>query len=276
MSRILLASPYITAIYDLGKLIAKALCSLGHSVVLWDFRLNKEPPRADYDIAIVFKGDKNTPKLLKSPTVLLFPDDPTYPNNTFFYDIAKEYDYVFCSNKVEGFNFLPLGADEDVHRKLSIREKIDVVFIGTCRDARIELVKELMTSFDNFAVFGNGWQEVGINAYPPQYFLGLSAICSASKIVVNEHYNLFPDTKDIEVPFIGSALLLADKEGLRELYPNLPIYGDIEQAIRLARHYLDNPVRRGNLVKEMQKQAYEFTYKHQVARILKTVEEKLL
>ena len=72
--KILLVTPYIASIYDIGKLVAKALWELGYDVMLWDSKVTPNPPSNNYDLALVIKGlDVDSTKLTR-PRINWFPD----------------------------------------------------------------------------------------------------------------------------------------------------------------------------------------------------------
>ena len=284
--RILFSSPYIISEWDIGKLVMKALSELGHHLILWDPKITSEIPSRDYDLAFVMKGLEVNPADLKSPKINWFSDDfESFPRSSDFKKhvdrIISGYDYVFTPIKSSAGIWAPFGCDPDVHKPLECDKKFDVVFVGTAHSIeRVKFIRQLQKRFKGrFAIFGNDWSRYNVNAYAPQYFLKLSEVMSMSKISLNLHGGKRGiNTRISETAGCGSALLITDDvDGLNETYPMAPKFNSLEECLELTNYYLNNLRERRKLVKEMQKRAYEkFTYKHQVAKILKIVEEKLL
>ena len=278
--KILLATPYIAAIWDNGKYVMKALSELGHSLVLWDYRITSAPPK-DYDLAFVLKGLEVDPTKLNSPKINWFPDYVS--NYKGLNNFIKEFDYFFTVGKEDKGIWVPAGCDSSIHRSYNIEKQFDVVFIGTAHSMkRVKFIKRFLQKFDGkFGIFGNDWHKYGIKAYPPQYFSAFTQVSNSAKIALNIHSDMFGvgiNMRAHEIAGCGSAMLLTDNvDGLKETYPMAPKFNSLEECLELTNYYLNNLRERRKLVKEMQKRAYEkFTYKHQVREILEIVEEKLL
>ena len=284
--RILFASPYIISEWDNGKLVMKALSELGHHLILWDPIITPEIPSQDYDLAFVMKGLEVNPADLKSPKINWFPDDfESFSRSPDFKKsvdrIISGYDYVFTPIKSSKGIWVPFGCDPAVHKPLKREKMFDVVFIGTAHsEKRVKFIKRFMDQFKGkFAIFGNDWHRYNIKANMPQYFTALTEVMNMSRISLNLHGGTKGiNTRISETAGCGSALLITDDvDGLNETYPMAPKFNSLEECLELTNYYLNNLRERRKLVKEMQKRAYEkFTYKHQVAKILKIVEEKLL
>ena len=284
---ILLATPYISNIYDSGKLVAKALFELGYQAILWDPYVSDTPP-IDYDLVFVLKGDGINFKKLKRPRINWYPDyimrfsrEQGFIEKTDVF--IKQFDYFFSSNKEGKGIFIPGCCDPSIHKPYEIEQPFDVVFVGTAHSKeRADFIMNYVKRFKGkVAVFGNGWEDYHIKTNPPRYFNEFGWVMSASKIALNIHGDMFGvglNRKVHEIAGCGSAMLLTDNvDGLEETYPMAPNFNSLEECLELTNYYLNNLRERRKLVKEMQKQAYgKFTYKHQVARILKIVEEKLL
>ena len=279
--KILLISPFVSNSWDTGKFIAKAISELGHHLAFWDPRITADPPSVDYDFALVHKGLEVDTSKLKRPRVNWFPDlIAQYEDMDKF---MANFDYFFTTSKEEAGVWLPGSMDPDVHHPYPMEKVYDVIFVGAAHSAvRVKFIKRFMRLFKGkFGLFGNDWIGHGIQAYPLSSPQAYAQAFSTAKIALSIHYDIFgvgPAFKIHEIAGCGSAMLLTDNiVGLEETYPMAPKFNSLEECLELTNYYLNNLRERRNLVKEMQKRAYEkFTYKHQVAKILKIVEEKLL
>ncbi|MCK4348487.1 MAG: glycosyltransferase family 1 protein [Thermoplasmatales archaeon] len=272
--RVLLVSPYIASESDAGLFVAKALSELGHSLVLWDCFLTNKPPTKEYDLALVLKwGDT---KKLTNTKVNWFPDN--FVRFVGIDDYIKQFDYFFTINKEDKGIWLPGALDEDFHKPINAEKVFDVCFLGTANSPKkAKFIKLFMRKFKGrFGVFGNDWGKYGIKAYPPQRSLGFTNVMSSAKIALNLHWDLYgkgTNRKVHEISGCGSAMLLTDNvEGLGEIYPMAPNFNSLTECLELADYYLENRKERLELVKKMQKQAYEkFTYKKQIEKMLEMI-----
>jgi len=279
--KILLCTPYISTSWDHGLFIAKAISELGHHLTFWDYRLTSEPPSVDYDLAFVVKGLEGNIDKLRRPRVNWFPDFLVQCGD--IEGFIDKFDYLFTTLKQEKGIWLPGVLDADVHHPYQAEKIYDVVFVGAAHSLeRVKFIKRFMRAFrGKFGLFGNDWLKYGIPAYPLSTHQEYARVFSTAKIALNVHYSLFgigTSYRVHEVAGCGSAMLLTDNvDGLEETYPMAPRFNSLEECLELTEYYLNDLRERRKLVKEMQKRAYEkFTYKHQVAKILKMVEEKLL
>lgn len=275
--RVLLGSPFLVNVWDQGKFIAKALSELGHSISFWDFRVTPKPPTKDYDLAFILKGLEVDIDTLSRPRVNWFPDNLA-PYKGIREFITK-FDYFFTANKEEEGIWLPGALDADIHHPYQAEKKYDVVFVGAAHSPeRVKYIKRFMRMFKGkFGLFGNDWRKYGINAYPLPSFQTFARIFSTAKIALNIHNDLFgigTNFKVHEIAGCGSAMLLSDNVvGLEETYPMAPKFNSLEECLDLTNYYLDHLRERRMLVKQMQERAYQnYTYKHQVEKILKLVE----
>jgi spore maturation protein CgeB len=155
---------------------------------------------------------------------------------------------------------------------MNYKKLIDIAFIGTCRDKqRYELVQKFAESGKYVDIFGNNWDFFNpkMNVVKPVYFKELNKTCNSSKIVISQHFYTGPSTHDFEFPACGGALMISDYfDGIKDIYPNVPIYKNANEAVELARYYLEHEEERQKLVDEMQQQAYQYSYKSQLKKLL--------
>jgi len=94
--QILLATPYMSQHYDVGLFWARALSKLGHSLYLWDYRLQPYVPKVDADFSLVIKGESVNPDTLPRPSVNYWPD--AFERTPGIEKILSHYDLVFTSD----------------------------------------------------------------------------------------------------------------------------------------------------------------------------------
>ena len=275
--RILLATPYIVGEGDTGKLWAKALLELGHSLILWDFRLNREPPSYDYDLCIVIKGDtisEDVLRKLKSPKIYYFNDDPNVNQQVqILRRVSKYFDKVYTLNKIEGYSWLesewlPLGYDPDIHRDWNFTRSCKVLYMGTNNCKK----KEKYCRYIKPVIFGNGWQGVLINSYAPQYFLYYSKTLSQAQVALNIlATETGPNRKFFEIP--NSAFMLTTWfNSITEFYDDELIekttFTNEKQGKELCDYYVENEDERLRLWKKQKEAIKPYTYKNQIKKIL--------
>lgn len=280
--KILLVTPY-NVYGNTGVIVGQTLTEMGHEVGVID--KVTEPIEDEFDMTICWTNNPPNPEFLPKPTVYCYLDDPTFwglcnkkllPENC-----TVGYDYVFTCMKWEGYPkeyfWLPMGSNKNMHKRFELNEEEkelyekDVIFIGTNRGDRLTLIRKLMENFKSFKLWGNNWQSEGIESQAI-YYQDFSKAISGAKIFITEHFDNIASTKDCEAYAIGGALVLNDKENIKWMYPNAPIYKDFDDAIRLARYYLEHEDERIALVEDLQKQAREkFSYEVQLQKILDIV-----
>ena len=281
---ILLVTPYLTADWDIGKLVMRALSQMGHRLVLWDAFTSRNPPNTEYDLSLVMKGHS-----VVDPYQQLRQDRPKvcwFPDHLWLFDGIDEYidgyDYFFTISKESRGIFLPGAADPIIHYPYPNQPlKYDIIYIGTaypkCKvDFMRRFILRSKTERWSFNIFGNDWQQYGIKADPPQYLTNFSKVCAQSKLVLNlndDLYGVGPTRKIHEVASCGTALIILDKAtGQDETYPMVPQFRSIDDAIELIRYYLNHAQERFELVQAMQAIAHEkYTYEHQLGVILEHV-----
>lgn len=190
---------------------------------------------------------------------------------------AKNYDFVFCAQKdgmikmkSKGINafWIPLGFDEQIHRKYELKKEYDLAFVGNLNTKeRIRLAQRYNNKYKTF---------MGKVDYKD-----ISRIYSQSKIVLN-----WPIKNDINMRFfeaLGSGSLLLSKrikngedeiakEGIHYIgfYSHLLFpWLDLDRKIKF---YLKNDRVREKIAYEGYLLAInELTYKHRVKKLLEII-----
>jgi len=268
--KILLCAPY----YSTGScalFLLKALIELEHQVLIWDYRIMDKPKTWDYDLALVWGTAPIHDRLNKDKKkILLYPDDWTFwkandPKREIS-ALAPFYDKVYTINVGKEYSSLPMGADPDLHKPINLPKKIKVLFIGTYRSMeRYILVQKLKEAFnDDFKYYGNGW---GANI-GPAYYADFVQTVNSAEVVINEHWNTSPSTKDIEIAACGGLLISDLREGVRLFFPSAPTYTSPEDCIIKAKYYLDHPGEAIELRKQIWQEAQGLLYSAQLSKIL--------
>jgi hypothetical protein len=183
--RILVATPFMSSHYDAGLFFVKALANRGHSIYLWDYRIQKEMPQVEADCSIVFKGETVDPSKLPRPAINYFPDwfERFHPS---LLDRLAKYDRVFTPviPTPASMTWLPSGWDPMIHRNLGLPRSHDIMYIGTANsEYKVAMVKKL----DIYFVYGNGWKEHGVVAKPPVYLHELVETANRAKVLIDIH-----------------------------------------------------------------------------------------
>jgi len=193
---------------------------------------------------------------------------------------AKHYDIVFCAQK-DGADklrrelkidtqWIPLGCDPDVHKKLGMPKIYDIGFVG--RDAK---------------KFARGKQlELLKRKYPVSFIGGadfrkMSEIYSSSRIGFNSSILNDVNMRVFEVMACGS-FLLTNKikgNGFDELFADkkdLVVYKNNKEMLELIEYYLKNPEERERIADNgYQMVVKKHTYFHRVQSMLHYIVFKL-
>lgn len=268
--KVLLASPILTSEFDSGIYILKALCDLGHSVSIWDYRL--EPDKKidmDYDLLFVNKGESIDPDKFKSPKVCWYPDQLTrFPVK----EKLEKYDAVYSINRPEdGFEFvewLPGAYCPEIHRALGIEKLWRTIYIGTCNSQRkLGWVKEINPD----VIFGNNWGPYGISASTPRYSINFTLVVNQARIAINIHQSDWGTNRKI-FELIPCTFTLTDRvEGVEDIFGKLTdkmSFATADEAKELIDFYLENEEERNKVLKKEREIIKPLTYKNQISKIL--------
>jgi hypothetical protein len=217
-----------TTIYPecLGLFYFKALRSLGHNIQVWDPRVSEQPKLENNpNLTIVIKEFVD-PRTLPKPRFYIFPDQVMHENYSKYLDIITPfYDHVFfCMvHKKEvmdryGASILPFACCPEIHYPMDLSKNIDVSFVGTNRNGRVELINYLVSCGVNILIWGNNWPLDTQNYMGKAIYLDKKRVVyNSSKIVLNHHYLIGVNMRFFEA--LGmKCFLLSDKvDGIEEL-----------------------------------------------------------
>jgi ubiquinone/menaquinone biosynthesis C-methylase UbiE len=215
-------------------------------------------------------------------------------NSPYHSELAKVVNYIYVSNKthvkineekgLNNFKYMLCPTDPDIFNDQKYKKVFDIVFIGNNNQpSRLPLLRKLADNF-NFMIFGNGWEETGLNHGKPVYGREFSKVCSKAKICIGI---LDPKWTELEAYFSNRLVnTLATRSfyiqrytpGLENVFTNLKHlvwYTDESKLIRLIKYYLNNEKEREKIATEGQKKVYEnYTYEKSVKRILEDTNQK--
>lgn len=267
--KILLATPFMAQHADAGLFWAKALCELGHSLILWEYRLNPEPPKADYDFALILKGESIDPGKLKSPKVVYWPD--ALERTPGIEDLLKHYDKVFTPVRPtpDWMEWLPTGWDPAIHRDLSLERSIPSIYIGTANSGyKINMITEINPSW----VGGNEWEyyvQREKPVAPATYLHELVGILNRGKILIDVHQSPSVGLNRKFFEMIACGFTIVDRvPGVREIL-NLDgvTFESPEHAKWLIEYYLLHPEERQKIWELEKKRIQPYTYRAAAERV---------
>jgi len=240
-----------------------------------------ESIRADYDLYLrIDHGDYkyDLPRYLR-PQVFLAIDTHLKKPFKKIVKQARHYDFVMCAQKRSikalkwrgiSAEWLPLGCDPEIHKKLDLPKRYDIGFVGT--EGKKSLRKTLL-------------RELG-KRYPRSFlgktpFTEMSQIYSASKIGFNYSIRNDINMRMFEVMSCG-ALLITNRikgNGFSDLFENgkhLLTYRNQRELFRLIDYYLTHDGEREEIARNgHQLVTREHTYEIRLADMLDYIKEKL-
>ncbi len=188
-------------------------------------------------------------------------------------DRVAEYDVVFVAQKdfipryrsagCRRVHWLPLAHDPAIHRKLDVPKRRNLVFVGNPWPGteRGRVVERMQAS-------------AGMEVHSA-YLHDMARIQSEAKIVFNRSLSQDVNMRVFEALGCGS-LLLTDRceNGFEELFQpgrDLVVYSSVEEAIELARQYLDAEEGRETIARQGHERALAaHTYDLRASEILRT------
>ena len=195
---ILLGTPYLSANwFDSGLLWLHALSQLGHSVIMWDHRL--EGPATAWltkriDVALMLKGLPQHVETFKGiahvsqhpvKTISYWPD-AFGRTPGLLQQLLDAYDLVATPVRPTpaGCLWLPTGWDWRIHSELpQVAKTHDSVFIGTATPRKYEYVRVVKPKL----LFGNDWSEFGLYGVKPVYLHDYVRTLNMAKVAIHVH-----------------------------------------------------------------------------------------
>jgi len=267
---VLLATPLYSQHYDSGHFWLRALNQLGHTVTLWDYRLDASPPPTTRypDVTIVLKGENVNPKKLPgSPRYLYWPD--ALERSPGIEEVLKLYDKAFGLVKPlpDWIEWIPSGWDPAIHRGLDVYRGTNSIYIGTNNSSyKMKMITDIKPDLVN----GNGWE---LKAGPPQYLHDFVYLANRARILIDVHQSptAGPNRKFFEC--IACGFTIVDRvPGIQEILgwglTNQVTFKTPEEARELIKYYLERPKERGEIWQLEREKIQGYTYEKVVRKVL--------
>jgi len=268
---ILLITPIYSTHYDAGWFWLRALNQLGHSVTVWDYRLDKNPPPLFHypEVTLVLKGENIDPKKLPSPHVCYWPDaldrTPGIENH------LRKYDKVFALVKPipDWMEWLPTGWDPAIHRDLQVERK-GTTYIGTCNSI---YKKDMIEAIRPDLVHGNNWD---YSYLPPVYLHDFVRCANVAKVLIDVHQapNAGPNRKFFEM--IACGFTIVDRvPGVEEVLgkdlSDQVSFKTPEEAKELITYFVDKYSEREELWRLERERIKPYTYQAAAETVLNSI-----
>jgi len=267
---ILLATPLYSQHYDAGHFWLRALNQLGHSVQVWDYRLDKDPPPfAHYpEVTIVLKGENVDPRKLPRPAINYWPD--ALERTPGIEETLKLYDKAFGLVKPlsDWMEWIPTGWDPAIHKDLGLLKAMRTIYVGT---ANSKYKTDMIHRIKPDLVYGNGWRSSP--EFGPRYLHDLTYVLNHAEVLIDVHQS--PDTGPNRKLFemIACGFTIVDRvPGVEEILgwglTNQVGFKTPEEARELIKYYLERPKEREKIWQLEREKIQEYTYEKVVKRIL--------
>jgi len=279
--RILVATPFMSGHYDAGLFWVKAMTNHGHSVYLWDYRLQPVMPKVVADLTIVFKGESINPERLSHPRFCYFPD--WFSRFPGIESQLIQYDKVFtpvCPTP-SWAEWLPSGWDPDVHRDLQLHRIKDAFYIGT---ANSPYKKDMVKGIYPYYIFGNGWDDEEIWGKtcgdrvthiinPPVYLHDFVQVANQAGILIDIHQEktIGLNRKCFEMAACGPTIYDA-VPGIEDIFGDLApeiTFGSAEAAKIKIRLLLEDDQKRAEIWAREREAIRNFTYEKCLDKMLR-------
>jgi len=278
---ILLVTPLYSQHYDAGWFWFRALQRLGHSVTVWDYRLDVQPPPFTVfpELTLVLKGEGLNPQMFPSPRFCYWPD--AFERTPSIMSTLERYDRVFSPVRPtpSEAEWLPTGWDPAIHRDLKLPVKtIDSLYIGTFNSERkAEFIRQVKPQ----VVAGNEWEKLPdacsvLNiTYPPAYLHDMVSLANKAKVLIDIHQGpVGLNRKFFEM--IACGFTIVDRvpgveEVLGKELEGAVSFKDGKQAHEMIKYYLGHPEEREALWKVEREAIQPYTYEMAVGVILQRV-----
>jgi len=265
---ILLITPLYSTHYDAGWFWLRALNQLGHSVQVWDYRLDVDPPPFFHypEVTLVLKGETIDPRKLPSPKAVYWPDD--LERTPGIEKVLQHYDKVFTPVRPtpDWMEWLPTGWDPAVHKNLNISRDVETIYVGTANsEYKIKMVEKIWPE----KVHGNGWREW----YPPVYLHELVQVLNRGRILIDVHQSPTVGLNRKFFEMISCGFTITDRvPGMEEILgwglTHQVSFTSSDEAKELIRYYLERPREREEVWLLQREKIQEYTYEKAVKRIL--------
>ena len=245
----------------------------GHSVYLWDYRLQRRVPEVDPDLTIVFKGESISPWELPRPRFNYFPD--WFSRFPGIEGLLEQYDRVFtpvCPTPSWAI-WLPSGWDPDVHKDLELPRIKEVFYIGTANSPyKINMVKGI----DPLYILGNGWDKVYSGqekkTHIPAYLHEFVHVANRAGLLIDIHQEstIGLNRKCFEMAACGPTIY-DNVPGLEDIFGDLTpeiAFSSVETARIKVRLLLEDDKKRAEIWAQEREAIKHYTYEKCLDKML--------
>ena len=274
--KILLATPYLSANwFDAGLFFLAAASRLGHAVTLWDYRLEPESSKGQWDVAIWMKTGPAEAEQMPHPRFVYWSDDFDRTPG-LLPQLLQAYDKVFTPVRPTptGCMWLPTGWDPLIHRDLGLPRQHDSIFVGTYTPRKWEFLKVIEPD----DIFGNNWAETpptNLNLHGPVYLHHYVWVLNQARLLLNVHHGPVGLGRRF-FEFIACGPTITDLvPGVEEVL-GLDLAAVVgfktpEEGKALKEYLLDRPGLLNGVWREEQRAIEPYTYEAALKRILECV-----
>ena len=262
----------------------------------------------EVDLIYVTSGEyfgKSIIKLLKKKCkkiILYCPDNPFVGRDNKRWKLLIKsihlYDHVVFiqpsrekhakKNNISNYNIFYPHYEEKVHKKITIKKKYDVVFVGTWFPDRGKFIKKLIDKGLNIKVFGSRWnKDPDYKKYSGFFYVKnfnskeYSLIINLSKIALCFYSKENEDTittRSTEIPAIGTFMLAQNNNYHRKFLKNkihTHYFKSVKECFALCNYYIKNDAQREKIAKNANykiTKKMNLTYEDFINKILKIYE----
>jgi spore maturation protein CgeB len=207
----------------------------------------------DPDAIIFFKGDMISTEVLSELTnnrniYLLYPDTykfPTLLRGRLAFFTAT---YTASNNRRPYYNMgarkvvtVPWACDPDFHKKMEIEKKYNTSFIGTAYLERRRIIR----SIREVDVFGDFWYGFRPHSHPSVYGEDFIRTINQTKVNLNLQTEISvmadaPTMRTFEVAGCTGFQISDDMPSMKQYFPMIPTFKDIQDLKEKIEYYLDN------------------------------------
>ena len=278
---ILLVTPLYSTHFDAGWFWLRALNQLGHSIQIWDYRLDVNPPPFLHypEITLVLKGETIDPRKLPSPAINYWPD--ALERTPGIEKVLRYYNKVFTPVRPtpDWMEWLPSGWDPSIHVDLKMEKTADTAYIGTNNSEYKErMIREIRPNF----IFGNRWEEVQSDLIgpgepdrfllPPVYLHDFVQTANKARVLIDIHQSPTVGLNRKLFEMVACGFTIVDRvPGVEEIFPGFwnEISFDGPGPARRLIDYFQTHSEDREMLWELERKAIEpYTYDNCARRVL--------
>ena len=273
-----------------SKAIKKSFEKYGFKVIIqareeW---YNKE----EFDIALVLRGELDYNPNHSKINIMWNLSHPTFISIEEY----EKYDYVFISSKKyadkikskanTNVNSLLQCTDPDLfypEKDENISEEI--LFVGVTRGVYRDIIKDILKTNHDVAIYGRGWEEFIDEKYVKGYFISndrLHKYYSSCKILLNDHWKEmrdedFPSNRLFDALACGTFVISDKIPSADTLFEGCIVtYEDVDDLNEKINYYLTHEDERVKIAKKGQKIVLEnHTFDNRIIKIMSILKETL-